>query len=83
MHSKMVDDREVETRGCLQKIQCDNMKKLCTNDDMKKAMNIKECAVACCVSDGDTPCNTGFAASGNLMMLVTMVMLVALPCNLI
>lgn len=54
IHDKMEDNNEVETRGCLQKMECDLMKNLSTNDDMKKIMKIKECAVACCVSDRHT-----------------------------
>ena len=36
------------------KMECDHMMNLSTNDDMKKIMKIKECAVACCVSDRHT-----------------------------
>ncbi|KAJ7351033.1 hypothetical protein OS493_037096, partial [Desmophyllum pertusum] len=71
MHGKRADDKEVETRGCFTKSMCDSWKKLCGDDDMKKAQKIKECAVACCDSDGDTPCNSGFTvcACTNMMMM--------------
>ena len=47
------------------------MKKLCeASDDEKKAVGIKECEVACCVSDGDTPCNGGFTVSINMIMIM-------------
>ena len=41
MHDKMEDNNEVETRGCLQKMECDHMKNLSTNDDMKKIKRSK------------------------------------------
>lgn len=55
MHGKTTDDKEVETRGCYLKVMCDSLKKVCGDADLKKAQKIKECEVACCVSDGDKP----------------------------
>ena len=47
------------------------MKKLCEgSDEAKKAAGVKECAVACCVSDGDKPCNGGFTVSINMIMIM-------------
>ena len=73
MHGMRDDDKEVENRGCFTKSMCDLMKKACKDDAIKKASKIKKCAVACCVSDGDTPCNSGFTGSDNIVMTVMMV----------
>ena len=78
MHGKTDDDKEVETRGCFMKSFCDNMKKVCGDDTLKKEWKIKECAVACCVSDGDTPCNSGFTVPDNIVMTVMMLMFAVL-----
>ena len=70
MHGKTEEDKEVETRGCYQKTMCDTMKKLCADAELKKAQKIKECEVACCVSDGDKPCNSGFTVSAYMIMIM-------------
>ncbi|KAL9968365.1 hypothetical protein ACROYT_G026727 [Oculina patagonica] len=71
-HGTTTDDIEREARGCMLKQECEVLKNLCEKgtDEQKKALKIKECVAACCVSDGDTPCNSGFTVSINMMMIM-------------
>ena len=70
------DGAEREARGCSPKEFCENFEKICKEgtDEQKKAMNVKECEAACCVSDGDTPCNSGFTVSINMVMVMLAVL---------
>lgn len=47
-----------EIRGCTSKAKCQQMKELCADETARKLHGITDCSVSCCVSDGDTPCNT-------------------------
>lgn len=79
LHGENTDGVVDESRGCLPKSDCEEMKKVCADDDKKKKLKIKECEAACCVSDGDTPCNRGFTVSSNMKM---MIMVIAVLCSL-
>ena len=79
MHVKYDYGREVEERLCMLKSDCEDSKETCEDDEQKKAAMIKECAVACCASDGDKPCNSGFTVSVNVTMLMIML---TVFCNL-
>ncbi|KAL9968366.1 hypothetical protein ACROYT_G026728 [Oculina patagonica] len=72
MHGTTTADKEKEARGCMLKQECENWKTICKDGTaaQKKGMGLKECEAACCVSDGDTPCNSGFTVSVNMMMIM-------------
>ena len=78
MHGTTTKDGapEREARGCITKDMCENYEKICKEgtDDEKKGMGIKECEAACCVSDGDTNCNSGFTVSINMVMVMLAVL---------
>ena len=71
-HGTTTDDKEKESRGCSPKDFCETFAKICKEgtEEQKKAQKIKECEAACCVSDGDKPCNGGFTVSINLIMIM-------------
>ncbi|KAL9968362.1 hypothetical protein ACROYT_G026723 [Oculina patagonica] len=71
-HGTTTDDKERESRGCSTKEFCEGFMKTCKEgtDEQKKAAKIKECEAACCVSDGDTPCNSGFTVSVDMIMII-------------
>lgn len=77
LHGENTDGIVTETRGCWQKSFCEVMKKTCSDDDEKKKEKIKECEVACCVSTGDTPCNSASTAATSMMIIM-----VAALCSL-
>ena len=70
MHSLSEDGDEYETRACYIKSICEEKKKQCEDKAKRKELKIKECTITCCVSDGDTPCNRGFAVSVNMMVMM-------------
>ena len=77
-----------ESRGCNNKYRCEEFRKFCKEGTVqqKEERGIKNCDVAvCCVSDGDTPCNSGFTApiSSGFTVSIDMVMIMlAVLCSL-
>ena len=62
-YTRKRDDVVKEVRGCAEKSWCEEFRKICKEGtiEQKEKMGIKKCEeVVCCVSDGDTPCNSGF-----------------------
>lgn len=57
-------------RGCKVKTDCEALKERCKDDAKNKEENIKECKVACCVSDSDTPCNNAITFAADIMIVV-------------
>ena len=73
VHGKLNNGTQFELRRCAPKSHCeDTLKTVCTEDAFKKVHNITECSVACCVSVGDIPCNSGLSVSTSMMMMMTM-----------
>ena len=72
LHGTTLDGIESEARGCWTKDFCEGYVKLCKEetDEQKRKRTIKDCEAACCVSDGDTPCNGGFTVSINMIMIM-------------
>ena len=71
-HSTSTDDKEVEARSCLPKVECEIAKKVCEGSkEEKEQLKIKECQVACCATD---LCNTAFITSGSIAMMMTAAM---------
>lgn len=74
-HGKRTNSTVFEKRECIiNKSDCELIKKDCADDDKKKVAEMKECEVACCVSDGDTPCNSGFTVSAKMIMMMCAVL---------
>ena len=73
-HYKTDKGREVEMRGCRGKEGCEETKKKCENGDKDlvddKKEKLTKCAVACCISVGDTPCNGALSFSTNMVMMI-------------
>ena len=67
------DGTELEYRGCELKSSCKARKKNC-EDEAKR----KECEAACCITVGDTPCNSGVSVPANMIM----VMMITAACSL-
>ena len=67
-----------EIRKCVKKSQCNDIKKSCSDDETIKKSNLKDCQVACCISTGDTPCNSATTASSSVMIM----MMVSALCSL-
>ena len=68
-----------EIRTCVEKSVCNNLKKSCSDDEtIKKNNAVKDCQVACCISTGDTPCNSATTASSSVMIM----MMVSALCSL-
>ena len=67
------DDTEIEKRGCRLISDCEKEKKECEKDAENDKEKIKECAVACCITEGDKPCNGAITVSIDLMMVVVAV----------
>ena len=67
---------EAELRGCVLKQACEFNKKKCESGDIADFNvslmdeKITKCAVAFCVSEGDTSCSGAFTVSANLIMLM-------------
>lgn len=60
-----------ERRGCMKKKECEETKKKCDDDELFDDDGEKlKCAVACCVSDDDKPCNGAFFISTNIVMIM-------------
>ena len=78
-HSTKDDGIEFETRSCTYKVACENGKKMCGNAEEREKQKIKECQVACCETD---LCNGAFITSGNMAMMMTMMMIAAM-CSLV
>ena len=78
LHKETTDGIEQETRACIEKSFCEGMKKACSDDEKVKEAKIKSCQAACCVSTGDTPCNSATTASSSVMIM----MMVAALCSL-
>ena len=72
------DGTELEFRGCELKSACETRKKNCEDEAKMKEMGRKECGAACCITDGDTPCNSGVTVPVNMIM----VMVVTAACTL-
>ena len=68
-HIETTDGIVQELRGCVGKIFCNNMKKICSDDEKMKEANITNCQAACCVGPGDTPCNSVIKASSSLIIM--------------
>jgi len=69
-HKETTDGIVQERRGCRSKSDCDKMKEACSDKDKMKEGKIKECQAACCVSTGDTPCNSASIASSSLVFMM-------------
>ena len=67
-----------EIRTCVEKSVCNNLKKSCSDDETIKKSNVKDCQVVCCISTGDTPCNSATTASSSVMIM----MMVSALCSL-
>ncbi|XP_022797689.1 uncharacterized protein LOC111335946 [Stylophora pistillata] len=76
MHSVSDDDVEYEMRACYIKSICEERKKRCEDKAQMKEQKIKECTMTCCVSDGDTPCNSGFTVFNDPIAIPTMMLAV-------
>lgn len=65
-----------DSRGCNTKQTCEIFKTVCKDgtDEQKKQFDIKECEASCCVSDGDTPCNSGFTVPIDMIMIMLAVL---------
>ena len=75
-HGTTKDDKEKEFRGCTTKLSCERNKKFCEEptEEQKEEGNVKECEAACCVSDGDIPCNRSFTVSINMISIMCAVL---------
>lgn len=73
IHGETTKGIVTESRGCIDKSFCEALKKTCSDDDLKKKDKIKECEAACCISTGDTPCNSASTASTSVMMMMMVV----------
>ena len=77
-HKENTDGIVQELRGCMSKSKCDKAKEVCSDDEKMKEDKIKKCQAACCVSTGDTPCNSATTASSSVMIM----MIIAALCSL-
>ena len=68
----------LEERACLEKSRCNEIKESCSDDETIKKSNVKDCQVVCCISTGDTPCNSATTASSSVMIM----MMVSALCSL-
>lgn len=73
-HSVGEDGKEHVFRACYLKSVCENKKKECEDKNKMKELKLKECTITCCVSDGDTPCNSGFIMSANVITMTFLVL---------
>jgi len=69
-HIELTDGIVQEMRGCTSKSKCNDAKETCSDKEKMKENKIKECQVACCVSTGDTPCNSASIASSSVMFMM-------------
>ena len=67
-NSESEDGKEYVMKACYLKRVCEEKKKECEDKKKLKELKVKECSVTCCVSEGDTPCNSGFTMSTNVIM---------------
>ena len=84
---------KVDSRGCASKEDCQKTKELCKNgkfqffktddNDDEDDIQIKDCAIGCCVSDGDIPCNGAFVVSANPAMMMLMVTMLSIVFNFV
>ena len=77
-HKETTDGLVQETRGCMEKSECDKAKEICSENEKMKEGKLKECQAACCVSTGDTPCNSASTFSSSVIIM----MMVAALCSL-
>jgi len=59
-----------EVRGCTTKSDCDESEEICSDKDKREEVQVKKCEIACCVSIGDTPCNSASIASSSEMFMM-------------
>ena len=72
-HKETTDGIVQETRACVEKSFCDGTKKGCSDDEKMKEAKINKCQAACCVSTGDTPCNSATTVESSSVVIMMMV----------
>ena len=71
--------KTLEMRGCLDTKDCDESKKKCEDGTATfgdAGDKFKECRVVCCVpSDDETPCNSAFTVTSNMVIMMLAILL--------